>query len=376
MDDKLPTLPQTQDAGLFRTRLAGRHARLREAFDVLRGRAQAGEPRPVRSGLYGERVAVSDDPAEGAWELFSLRDEIFVIVSECCYAQPRAETVLPEGFVEFHFMLKGPVSVEISEIGQVQIGTPNLTAVSQGDDVHYQVFCGTGPWKSVSLYVERPYMKRFLHEALGPESALCRDLQAVGREQVLCRQMRLDVRVLTAVEQLLGNPFDGRRRLMYAEAKVTEILCLSIDLWQSTVETDRPADMFSARDLRLIEKARDLMIADLTRMPTIPQLARAVGTNTSKLKRGFKFLCGMTIFEYGHHHRMNRALQLLIDGRMPVNQVAGCVGYQHQTSFTASFREHFGFTPKEARRLAGSDELRTRLARDAASFELAKSSHS
>ncbi|MFT3816852.1 MAG: AraC family transcriptional regulator [Rubrivivax sp.] len=372
MDEALPTPAQSHPAGLFRTRLAGRHARLREAFDVLRrghlGRGHGPDECPLGAGLYGEKIVVSNDPAEGTWELISLRDEVFLIISDCRYAQPRAETVLPEGFVEFHFMLKGPVSVEISEIGQVQIGAPNLTAVCQGDDIHYQVFCGVGPWKSVALYVGRKYMKCFLRDALGPDNMLCRDLAAVGREQVLCRQMRLDVRALTAVEQLMANPFEGRRRLMYAQAKVTEILCVSVDLWQSTVETDRPADVFSARDLRLIEKARDLMIADLARMPTIPQLARAVGTNTSKLKRGFKFLCGMTIFEYGHRQRMNRALHLLIDERMPVNQVAGCVGYQHQTSFTASFREHFGFTPKEARRLAGSDELRARLARDAAAL--------
>lgn len=370
--EEFPIHTHAQPVGLFRTRLAGRHARLREAFGVLR-RGEAGHLEgPGESlpgaGVYGGKVQVADDPEDGTWELISLRDEVFLAVSNCRYAQPRVETVLPEGFVEFHFMLKGPVSVEISEVGQVQIGVPNLTAVCQGEDIHYEVSCGVGQWKAVSLYVDRKYMERFLCDALGRDNVICRDLAAVGREQVLCRQMRLDVRALTAVEQLMFNPFEGLRRLMYAEAKVTEILCVSVDLWQSTVETDRPADVFSARDLRLIEKARDLMVADLARMPTIPQLARAVGTNTSKLKRGFKFLCGLTIFEYGHRHRMNRALHLLVDERMAVNQVAGCVGYQHQTSFTAAFREHFGFTPKEARRMAGSEELRARLARDSAAL--------
>lgn len=363
-----------QDLGLFRTRLAGRHARTREAFDVLRGSADTATVPAADGrgpGLYGCRVPVEDQRDEGTWELISLNDEVFLIISDCCYAQPRTESVLPEGFVEFHFMLKGPVSVEISEVGQIQIGAPNLTVVHQGDDMHYQVSCGSGVWKSVALYVDRGWFQRFLQASLGAGNALCRDLEAVGNEQVLCRQMPVDLQALNAVEQLLANPFQGHRRMLYAQAKVTEILCISVDLWQSFIQSDRAADVFSARDLRLIEKARDLLLADLTRVPTIPELARAVGTNTSKLKRGFKFLYGMTIFEYGHRHRMNRALRLLIDDRMAVNQVASSVGYQHQTSFTASFREHFGFTPKDARRMASTDALRTRLAEDSAALPAA-----
>lgn len=354
------------DAGLFRTRLAGRHARTREAFDVLRQRVRplimgAGRD-PI--GLYGERLCVSDAQSEGHWELISLRDEIFLILSDCHYSAPRTESVLPEGFVEFHFMLQGPVSVDISDVGQIQIGAPNLTVVHQGDDMHYHVSCGAGVWRSVALYVSRAWFDRFVVEAMGEGNALSRDLDSVANDHVLCRQMPLGMQTFTAVEQLLSNPFHGARRLLFAQAKVMEIMCGSLDLWQQFIQSDRVADVFSARDLRLIEKARDLLLNDLTRSPTIPELARAVGTNTSKLKRGFKFLYGMTIFEYGHRQRMSEALRLLIEDRLAVNQVASSVGYQHQTSFTASFREHFGFTPKDARRMASSEALRSRLGGD------------
>ena len=36
--------------------------------------------------------------------------------------------------------------------------------------------------------------------------------------------------------------------------------------------------------------------------------------------------------------------------------------------FHRAFSAHFGFTPKEARRMAGSEELRARLARDSAAL--------
>jgi AraC-like DNA-binding protein len=34
---------------------------------------------------------------------------------------------------------------------------------------------------------------------------------------------------------------------------------------------------------------------------------------------------------------------------LSVGQVAHAVGYRHQTSFAAAFKEHFGFSPREAR---------------------------
>jgi len=360
-------------AGLFRTQLGehGQRTGLREAFHALRHRHQHQiDSMPNRKAastlcrnLYGAVINVSDDPGEGTWELVNLRDDVFLIISDCRYAQPRTEAVLPEGFVELHFVLQGCINLDLADQGQIQVSAPNFTAIqqtenqqgeTQDDNGGYQVFFDSGRWRSVALYVDRHYMKRFLHDALDWDDTLNANLDS-SHQQLQCQQIRLDVRTLTAVEQLLANPYSGQRRLLYADAKVTEILCASVERWQSSLVPQQDSgERFSARDLRLIEKARELLVADLSRPPTIPQLARSVGVNTSKLKRGFKYLCGMTIFEYAHRHRMERALQLLSEERMPVNQVADRVGYQHQTSFTASFKAHFGFTPKQARHIVNN----------------------
>ena len=347
--------------GLFRTRLAGHHARTSEAFGALRDQLGDSPSAPIGEyGLYGGAIAVSDDPREGKWELISIRDEILLVISDGHFAKQRTESVLPEGYIEFHFMVAGPVSVEFSEAGRIEVTSPNLTVVHQGDDMHYQVSCGPGLWRSVGLYISREYFHNFLKASVGIDSSLWRQLQALRNEQVFCHQMPVSPEALTAVKQLLENPYEGYRRLFFAQAKAYEVLCASLDLWQAYLDSHHSAEVFSSRDLRLIEKARDLLVSDLRHMMTIPELDRAVGTNTSKLKRGFKFLYGMTVFECGHRARMTRALELLGNERLSVNEVAFAVGYQHQTSFTASFREYFGFAPKDARRMADLRNVRPR----------------
>lgn len=343
-------MAQATSTGLFRAALAGEFARLSEAFHALRVRSACASAPDF--GLYGAVLPVPGDAEEGSWKMVSLRDEIFVVVSDCNYAHSRCENVLPENFVEFHFSVAGPASVDFSDTGHMHVGSPALLVCQQGRDVRYQVTCGPGPWRSVSFYVTQRYVDRLL-KAMGEEAAGIRaELAGIDADQIFHRQMPLSVDALHVVEQLLSSRFQGVRELFYIEGKCTELLSVSIEMWLAHRAADKPGETLSSRDLRLIEKAREMIVAELQQTPTIPALARAVGTNASKLKRGFKFLYGMTIFEYGQRCRMNQALKLLVDERLPVGQVASAVGYQHQTSFTASFRDYFGFSPKDARRLA------------------------
>ncbi|MDR5806611.1 helix-turn-helix domain-containing protein [Caballeronia sp. LZ001] len=63
---------------------------------------------------------------------------------------------------------------------------------------------------------------------------------------------------------------------------------------------------------------------------------------------------GVTVFDYSLRRRMQEALRLLVDDRQSVGEVAAAVGYQHPTSFTTSFRDFYGFAPKDARHLRGA----------------------
>lgn len=345
--------PSLSDSGLFRTRLASGPARTTEAFRALREAPWRIDDAPGgRSGIYGGRLQVSEDPQEGEWEMISLGDDIYVNTSSCYYRTARTETVRSERFIEFHFVLTGETRVQVSEFSDVRIGPPTLSIVQQGEGSEYTVACGPGPWRSVGLHVTREFFGRFLRASVDDGNPLLQVFdEGASSPHLYCAQMPLCAIALQAVEQLLANPYQGYRRLLYAEAKVKEILCASVDLWFAHVGNSDGREVCSPRERRLIASARDLLLADPAAVPTIPKLAAAVGLNTSKLKRGFKQVYGCTVFEMGHRFRMQHALQLLVEEKLPVSEVALAVGYGYQTSFTVAFRDFFGVVPKEARRL-------------------------
>jgi AraC-like DNA-binding protein len=147
--------------------------------------------------------------------------------------------------------------------------------------------------------------------------------------------------------KLVCSPHTGTLNLIYTEAITLELLCLAIASFGAVTQT--PNEEYSDRDLRCLHAARNLLMKQLSPAPRIRQVARAAGMNETSLKKGFKAVFGETVFDFSVRCRMQHALALLRERRMPVARVAEAVGYRHQTSFATAFRRHFGLSPKDVR---------------------------
>lgn len=64
----------------------------------------------------------------------------------------------------------------------------------------------------------------------------------------------------------------------------------------------------------------------------------------------FKEVYGSSLAAHMKEHRMERAAALLRETDLSVAEIAGQVGYESQSKFTAAFKEQFGQLPKEYRR--------------------------
>jgi AraC-like DNA-binding protein len=148
--------------------------------------------------------------------------------------------------------------------------------------------------------------------------------------------------------KLIDNPYLGAMRLIFTESLVMQLAVLAVGGIGAL--SGAPNEEYSPREVRCMHAARRMLMDQLSQPPTIRQLARAAGINETTLKRGFKSLFGETIFDFSVRCRMQHALSLLREQRVPVAEVGEAVGYRHQTSFATAFRRHFGMRPKDVRR--------------------------
>ncbi|MBB4315625.1 helix-turn-helix domain-containing protein [Roseospira marina] len=103
------------------------------------------------------------------------------------------------------------------------------------------------------------------------------------------------------------------------------------------------------RDIGRVMETRDIILADLSTAPSVPDLARRVGLNARKLTRGFDALFGLPVYAFIKSARLDSAKALIESGAMTVAEAAYAVGY-HPAHLSTAFRHRFGVTPSDVRR--------------------------
>lgn len=83
---------------------------------------------------------------------------------------------------------------------------------------------------------------------------------------------------------------------------------------------------------------------------SLGQVAREIATSRRQLQRAFAEMGGTSFSRELQRVRMERAALLLLELPVPVQTVAGAVGYRQPAQFAKVFRRHHGAAPSAFRR--------------------------
>lgn len=145
------------------------------------------------------------------------------------------------------------------------------------------------------------------------------------------------------VRQILQCPYRGMTKRLYLEGKALELMALQFD----RIIERKPTGKLCNSDIECIHQAKAILLSDLSNPPSLLELARQVGINDYKLKRGFRQVFGTTVFGCLQAHRLERGRQLLAERELNVAGVARAVGYASQSRFCDAFKRHFEMTPRD-----------------------------
>lgn len=155
-----------------------------------------------------------------------------------------------------------------------------------------------------------------------------------------------------------GKTFGPKLYRPFLEAKGLELMCSIIQDLGRRRDREEMGQGFSLREMRRVDEARMILIDSFNSPPSIPELARKVGLNRTKLKAVFKAAYGTTIYNFVLTQRMDRATELLAGSDLSIAEVAFEVGYDYPASFTHAFVRYFGHSPRSYR-AASKNEVTT-----------------
>ena len=339
------------DKGLFRAMFAGVGHTLDEAFENIERAGNIEQvTRHAGRDLFGARVFLKPEEGQGFWDFLRIRNEIFVTSMDLAYKDPRLELVSGDDLVQFYFKLSGDLTMAIGRSEPLRIAQPSLLVYRQPRGLQVEEWTApSSNERAVAINIV-PHALQAVFERDGKAipPSLASLTAPMDKPGVQYSQIPLTAEMFELATKVVENPHQGALRLVYAEALVMLLICAAITSASSL--THSPSEHYTAREVRCLNAARRLLMTKLEQPPTIRQVARSVGIGETTLKRGFKALFGETIFDFSVRCRMQRAMELLREQRVPVSEVGVAVGYRHQTSFATAFRRHFGVRPKDVRR--------------------------
>jgi AraC family transcriptional regulator len=101
----------------------------------------------------------------------------------------------------------------------------------------------------------------------------------------------------------------------------------------------------SHTDRRRLVRARDRLLEDLGKAPSLSELAREAGMSQPKLTRGFRQLFLNSVYGVFQQARMTQARNRLLTGNESVMRIASDLGYANASHFATAFRKQFGINP-------------------------------
>jgi AraC-like DNA-binding protein len=232
------------------------------------------------------------------------------------------------------------------EMWELQPGR-NVLGTFQPDRSSWLV-CGGESHRGVELQIDAAIASQLAAEHRAAAKGSAHPLLGPPKDVPGYIHSALTPALATIAHQVLTCPFEGSARHLFMESKALEILALQ--LGALTSPNCREAVVVSRSDRERLEEARRILDDAYTDPPSIGELARRVGLNDFKLKRGFKTLFETTVYGYIRRVRMENALIMLQDDSLNVGEVAAATGYSCFSHFSIAFRKQFGIAPRDVKK--------------------------
>jgi AraC family transcriptional regulator, transcriptional activator of the genes for pyochelin and ferripyochelin receptors len=209
---------------------------------------------------------------------------------------------------------------------------------------------GLFKWKAGSrilkfdIHLEVPFFQNLIANEIELLPQKMRRAIDVEGEPDYCHFAKTTPGMQNLINQIFNCPYQGITRRLYLESKALELIALRLEQIK-TNSSKNISNSLKPDDVDRIYSARDILINNLDKPPSLMELARMVGLNDCTLKKGFREVFGTTAFGYLYDYRLEKARYLLEAEGAKVTDIVQMVGFRDRSYFAAAFRKKFGVNP-------------------------------
>ena len=162
-------------------------------------------------------------------------------------------------------------------------------------------------------------------------------------------ESNVDIKIL--LDKMLGcsQDDDTIHKLIFQSA-VIELITQCLSRVTQSVTAEKSPVKLNSSDKRQLYLAKQILLDNMVKPPSIELLSKNLYLNSCKLKLGFKALFSTTLYGYLRDIRLEKAQLLLKSTNLSILSIALQIGYSNSSSFITSFKSKYGVTPKQYRK--------------------------
>lgn len=283
----------------------------------------------------------------GRFEQFLRDDEISGVMIDGRSRGRIDEHLVGDGRLTFKVQLTGAGEYRFDDAPTSEIAGECLVIAHQPSGVvKRQIILDDTEERSVTLFFPRLGNGRIAgFEDEGLEVRAASEFLA---QRLLFRRYQLPRAVALCAADILDPRRSPWTKERFKRAKIDELTCLLLDFFIGQFKRSDDHGL-TEREVRRVKEVRAIIAEHLDQPLGIAELARAVGTNRTRLTTAFRAFYGETIGQALQKERMESARAWLGEDALSVSEIAERCGYGHLSNFSLAYKAYFGMSPSVAR---------------------------
>lgn len=197
--------------------------------------------------------------------------------------------------------------------------------------------------KLIGIYFKHSLLRKFLKKDVlhylkeySQSRLKNRDKRTIAKdEDILLREI-----FETDIQDEFGQIVLYNRILLLVEKVLNRLLITEMPMAKARKLKEEDMDGLKEVEMVLSEK-------ELEKFPSINNLSRIALMSSSKLKKRFKEVYGMKLYEFYNHNRLSKARKWIETGETNIKEAAYRIGFSNLSNFSKAFKKEFGFLPSQ-----------------------------
>lgn len=250
--------------------------------------------------------------------------------------------------VRLHFGLKGDYKFYYKQLDKTfdLVGSHHNIMYSNGFDI--EVHNKTLKIETFGIQFPTHLFLSFVQQGSDNLKRFAEDI-VNGNNRMMSEQWgAIDSSIQQAIQQIIHCSYCGDLKKVFLLSKCIELLVLSSDAYDLAAAR-KETFIKTKSDKEKLIAARDIINERVKCPPNLSEVARSIGMNEYKLKRGFKETFNTTVFGYLTGQRLQLANLYLRNTAKTAAEISEELGYATPQHFNNAFKKTFGVTPSALR---------------------------